>query len=301
MCDKEIKFASALGVDRTFNLGPCYVTTMVYKNTKLKRKTTQEPPVFLGPMLLHWDGEYFTYQRFFSHIQAKLSSGIDRASLGFSELVVGSDEEKAIVKAMKECFPGATFMLCAQHLEENTKRKLSAIGITKTKCVNQDIFEASGILTQPDDFAFEQRALELKAKLNQIAPSFMDYFENKLLPALRDYVHRPKAQNDFLPFSWTNNNCESMNNILKHSINWNPRKLPELIDKLHGVVKLQELDTKRALYQKGNYEVAGWVEKFRANDMVWNSKTEEGTKECNLRKVSKLQTEESAEYPHRFN
>lgn len=61
-----------------------------------------------------------------------------------------------------------------------------------------------------------------------------------------------------------------MNNILKHCINWNPRKLPELIDKLHGVVKLQELDTKRALYQKGNYEVAGWVEKFRANDMVWN-------------------------------
>ncbi|XP_076037198.1 uncharacterized protein LOC143022737 [Oratosquilla oratoria] len=103
-----------------------------------------------------------------------INSMCDKA-IKFASALVGSDEEKAIVKAMKECFPGATFMLYTQHLEENTKSKLSAIGITKAKCVIQDIFRASGLLTQPDDFAFEQRALELKAKLNQIAPSFMDY------------------------------------------------------------------------------------------------------------------------------
>jgi len=32
---------TTMGVDRTFNLGPCYVTTVVYKNTKLIRKTTR--------------------------------------------------------------------------------------------------------------------------------------------------------------------------------------------------------------------------------------------------------------------
>ena len=47
-----------LGVDRTFNLGAVFVTNFVYKNTKVIRKETGEPPIFIGPLFLHWEGSY---------------------------------------------------------------------------------------------------------------------------------------------------------------------------------------------------------------------------------------------------
>ena len=45
-----------VGIGRTFNLGKCFVTTLVYKSHKVVRTTTREPPILLGPVFLHWDG-----------------------------------------------------------------------------------------------------------------------------------------------------------------------------------------------------------------------------------------------------
>ena len=56
---------SIIGVDRTFNLGPCFLTCMVYQNHNLIRKHTKSSPIMLGPMFLHWDGLYSTYCEFF--------------------------------------------------------------------------------------------------------------------------------------------------------------------------------------------------------------------------------------------
>ena len=41
---------SVIGIDRTFNLGPCFVTALVYKNKSAVRKTNNEHPIFLGPV-----------------------------------------------------------------------------------------------------------------------------------------------------------------------------------------------------------------------------------------------------------
>jgi len=42
-----------VGVDRTFNLGSFFVTSLVYKNHRVFRKKTKDQPIFAGPMLLH--------------------------------------------------------------------------------------------------------------------------------------------------------------------------------------------------------------------------------------------------------
>jgi hypothetical protein len=39
-----------IGVDRTFNLGPAYVTNFVYKNKKVVKKSSRDNPIFLGPV-----------------------------------------------------------------------------------------------------------------------------------------------------------------------------------------------------------------------------------------------------------
>ena len=49
-----IKGNCVLGFDKTFNLGgDVHVTPSVFKNMSVNRGKTGEPPIFLGPVLLH--------------------------------------------------------------------------------------------------------------------------------------------------------------------------------------------------------------------------------------------------------
>jgi len=56
---------TVVDVDRTFNLGPCYVTISVYRNLTVVCKSSCDRPIFLGPVMFHFDGRAETYQRFF--------------------------------------------------------------------------------------------------------------------------------------------------------------------------------------------------------------------------------------------
>jgi hypothetical protein len=39
--------------------------------------------------------------------------------------VIGSDEEAALLKGIKQCFPATVQVLCTRHLEENVRRYLT--------------------------------------------------------------------------------------------------------------------------------------------------------------------------------
>jgi hypothetical protein len=76
-----------------------------------------------------------------------------------------------------------------------------------------------------------------------------------------------------------------MNNILKLSANWKALKLPELLEKLHQIVKLQYKDMIRSLHGQGNYTLAPWTKEFQVSTVVWESKTEEEKKEQVFQKL----------------
>jgi len=99
-CAREtpVSLRSVVGIDRTFNLGPCFVTTLVYKNMAIVRKATNEHPIFLGPTLFHFDGKTETYLSFFCHLLSVLdANGVHTELLDEANVIFGSDEEKAIV------------------------------------------------------------------------------------------------------------------------------------------------------------------------------------------------------------
>jgi hypothetical protein len=87
---------SIIGVDRTFNLGACFVTT-VFQEKKLKRKGKTTNPIILGLVYLHWDGAFHTYHRFFTHLASVIDTNIFETLLSVNDIVVGSDEEKALM------------------------------------------------------------------------------------------------------------------------------------------------------------------------------------------------------------
>jgi hypothetical protein len=94
---------SMIGVDRTFNLGACFVTT-VFQEKKLKRKGKTTNPIILGLVYLHWDGAFHTYHRFFTHLASVIDTNIFETLLSVNDIVVGSDEEKALMNKKKLCF-----------------------------------------------------------------------------------------------------------------------------------------------------------------------------------------------------
>lgn len=68
ICNKLI-----IGIDRTFNLGPLYLTAITYKDMRVISRKTNESPIKLGPMLLHREAKMENYADFLSHIKSNTS------------------------------------------------------------------------------------------------------------------------------------------------------------------------------------------------------------------------------------
>jgi len=186
---------TVLGVDRTFNLGPCFVTVSVYRNVSVVRKSTVDNPIFLGPVMFHFDGKAETYRRFFSTLSDLLCGDVSCAELaGDAELVFGSDDEKAMVGALRHVFPNAEHVFCARHLEENVRRFLTDVAGMATRDREQ-VLERVREATRVDADQTEQCESVLTSLLEAVrasAPSttvpgkVLSYFEDRILPKLRN-------------------------------------------------------------------------------------------------------------------
>jgi len=67
----------------------------------------------LGQVYMHWDGSYETYHAFFAHLQCNLDNvNISGLEFGVGDLILGSDEERALTKSVRTCFPQTTTLLC---------------------------------------------------------------------------------------------------------------------------------------------------------------------------------------------
>ena len=85
-------------------------------------------------------------------------------------------------------------------------------------------------------------------------PKFASYFSKRIKPALKNYVVHAAHLKDVEP-NWTNNNCESLNHIMKLDAKWKPGNTPQMISLLHEMVSLHFKDFRRALYGSGNYRL----------------------------------------------
>ena len=218
-------------------------------------------------MFLHWDGSCVTYQKFLSYLRSHLDKECNTIIRYNDELTIGSDDEKALVKALKICFPSAKHLLCMVHLEENTRRLLVDKLGTEKKKREEVLKEVFRTRPQADDsILFSRQAEEIESKYEAAVPAFVDYFRKRLRPAIEKHVI---AKNSNATICWTNNNCESMNHILKLSCDWKPQRLPELIRRLESVVRGQMQEVRRALHGQGEFVLAPAYAKLGMSDMLW--------------------------------
>ena len=268
-----------IGIDRTVNLGKCFATTIIFKNERLMGTESKKNPMFLGPIFLHWDGKTETYCKFFSHISAKVERNFDPDLKLNEKTIIGSDDEKALLKAIEICFPNARRYLCTKHLEDNVLRYLQdevEMDAQTRQQAMRDIFGQKGIAAANSSFDFELRCHEFER--NVAYEGFQNYFSKQLKSRLKNFVSKPRISTENKSISdklWTNNDAESMNNIINLNINWTPQKLPALIQKLEGMVALQYAGVRASLHGNGNYFLAEDYTHFMHPHHVWVEKTDE--------------------------
>ena len=272
-----------LGIDRTFNLGCLYVTTIVYKNHKLVRKNspTEESPIFLGPMMLHKDVTFKTYKSFLEHVETELSQNVESLEIRLPEnMEFGTDDEKALTKAIEHVFPNATRYLCTKHLKDNVKHYVQKkVGVERKQreIIMNSIFGDGGIVDANTIIQFETRSSEINNRYSDEQSTFTDYFNDRLKPKLYEHVFRPNRKNSTKQL-WTNNNAESLNNIFKLSVDWIPKRAAELVEKIYDVTQLHFMDYRSAMHDTGKYRLAKPYQNYKVADAVWRCKTEEKQK-----------------------
>jgi len=228
----------------------------------LLRRKTDDEPIFFGPIFLHAESDFETFSIFFSHLSVAFHKS------DTTQLRLGSDDEKALRKAMRHAFPKAQLIACTRHLKENASRVLQdTVGCdaaTRSEIIAR-IFGDNGLENVTDLDDFDRCVNELSAYFTQItSPDFVNYFENRLSTMLRSNLVGGLS-------GWTSNNVESMNHALKQAVNWQPRTLPDLVDKIHELVMSQIKDSRRAIIGHGNYYLRESHTRFRVTIESWGA------------------------------
>lgn len=136
------------------------------------------------------------------------------------------------------------------------------------------IFGKHGMMSSEGQVSFEERAAEVEDIIKEIAPAFLKHYEADLMPILNENI-QTAWKYPLLGLHWTNNNCESMNNILKMSINWTPQSLPTLIDTIYDIVRSHYVDVERAIIRRGNFRLAPGFEQLAQPRELWRTKTKD--------------------------
>ena len=122
-CANTTENFSVLSIDITFNIGDFYVTPTTYRHLLLDDRRTENPPLLLGPTLIHTRKDSDT----FSYFGATLT-GLENGTRNIR--FIGSDREDAVEKGMSPYLPVATWLACKRHVVEDCKRKLRLLGIS---------------------------------------------------------------------------------------------------------------------------------------------------------------------------
>ena len=256
------------GLDKTFNLCDMHVTMSSYKQLSVTRDTSSEPPLFFGPMYIHDNSDFESYSIFFSHIKAKLS-GIDT-----SKLVIGTDDERALVNAITSSFSESRHILCSRHIRQNINQKLTDAAVDKSdrNMLLNKMFGEDGIINANDTVCFEEKCEEVEQLSQSISRSFLNYFQKRVKENLNKKRQEPEgiAKTDR---QWTNNNCESLNHVLKQTIDWKSQPLMDLIESVKERMESQFKELRRSIVGMGKFMLAESHEQFSVSRGVWAKKT----------------------------
>ena len=272
---------SVLGIDPTFNLGDFYVTVTTYENLMLKNQKTGKHPFFIGPMLVHQRRTYETYYYFASEL---LKSNKALSSLSS----VGTDGEEQLRKAFETIFPGAIKLLCSVHKRDNIKMKLRQLGVPEpiSKQILDSIFGYqiggtfnTGLIDAEDAHDFNDKMTKLKEVWEHSCPEFYQWFQDTQVELFCSSMIRSVRSCAGLgspPKTYTTNNNESINRLLKDNVHHKKQEWPQFNSKMYDLIMEQKEEFKKAICGgNGEYEICDEYKEFEVSHSQWLRMTPE--------------------------
>lgn len=178
---------AVLGIDTTFNLCNLWITDSCYRNDRIVNNSTENHPVFLGPLLFHFTKDAATFTRFALEMMA-----IDPAIALLEK--IGTDMDIAILNGIKSAIPKVNLLYCVRHMSQRDEKKLDAL-LSKVNCssaerkraksdILKDIYgERKGTvsefgLAEAEDIAdFNTKLNSLRERWDSRCPRFYTWFE----------------------------------------------------------------------------------------------------------------------------
>ena len=238
---------SVLTVDPTFCLGDFDVTPVSYRHLLLQSRRTERPPVFLGPLMVHYRKTFSTYLFFSSSLV-----GLRPELRGIQAF--GTDGEEGLAKAFSHTFSFALHLICFIHMKRNIKHDLSDRGLDATSqaMILEDIFGRQVGSVRQEGLVDCTSIAEFREKLEACKPvwdsiegnnpgcctGFHEWFvkykselvENCMLKSIREEAHLGSPPDEFCT-----NACESINAVIKAKVLYKKNDLPTFLEKNEGV------------------------------------------------------------------
>lgn len=172
---------------------------------------------------------------------------------------------------MSTFFPRASIVVCSRHVKQNTVRKLDSL-LGKKSHERKELFDAiygsAGLMSCSDISSFDATVQQLvQGIMVRSPPQFTAYFEGHVVPLLR--ANAAAGRN-----TWTNNNCEAVNHVLKQYTQWRPQQLPDLVIQLRDLINGQHLEADRALIGLGDFDLQRTHMKHRVTVDAWRAMSE---------------------------
>lgn len=231
---------SELGVDLTFQLGPYYLLVTTYRNTLLQVKGSLHSPVFIGPMMICMTKEEQTYLSFVHRLIREVP-GLSKHLKAY-----GTDSEDGLINALSAGFREASHLLCYIHCKKNIIEKLKKTGVSQSfsSRVCSDIFGSNGLLWSESSEEFEEKASKLVQEWDELEslervgkPEFSSYFETYKRKEMKNKMAKFVVKSLGIGSSpYTQNTVESINNLIKHWVNFSQQDMDSLVLALFDLV-----------------------------------------------------------------
>jgi hypothetical protein len=305
-CTSSFKFG-IVTIDPTFTLGDFDVTPITYRHLLLETRRGKQPPIFLGPVLVHYKKTFATYLFFASSIigQCPQLQGV---------LSFGTDGERALIDAFRHEFSFSQHLTCFIHVQRNIKEKLntSSIPCDVARLVLDDIFgrklgtvyeESLVDASDVDDFQAKVESLLSKWRNHDMSSSadmegFIQWFVANKVDVIKNSMLRPIREDCGLgnpPNIFTTNPSESMNALLKRKVDFKRSELPLFIEKIKEVVTEQQKEVERAIINRGKYQFQTDYRYLQVAESEWfTMNSQQRVKHINkVQSVSVIDVEES--------
>ena len=139
------------------------------------------------------------------------------------------------------------------------------------KLIVNSLFGENGLTDANSTVIFDHRLIDVNEQLTEKASDFKKYMDNRPAPMIRDHVNLPSRLKK-MDKDWTNNNAESIYNILKIGTNHKVEDMPDLIDIIYRLVKSMYKDVEKAFVGLGNYKLRPSYDQYKISVDAWCNK-----------------------------